>query len=260
MNHAHLKGLARGEVGQQAGQPGGEHGFAPARGADEQQVVAARGRDLQGAARGFHPFHLGEVEAGRAAAQRPGGRRGEELGAPEMIDEAKQIGRGENVQLPGPARLRALGGGADQPPAALLRGDGGGQHPGGGVQPAVEGKLPQRRVFRQFLGRHHLHRRQHGERHRQVEMAAFLQHVRRGEVDEDAFGRQAETHRGQGGADPLPRFPHRLVRQADHEKGGQAGRDLHLDLDALRLDPRKREGIDPSYGHSLTHHQWLWQG
>jgi hypothetical protein len=59
-----LRGLERlitGEVGQDGGQPAGEHGLARPGRSHHEEVVAARGRDLQRTARLGLSAHLGEV-------------------------------------------------------------------------------------------------------------------------------------------------------------------------------------------------------
>jgi len=124
------------------------------------------------------------------------------------------------------------------------------QHAGHRVQRAVERQLAQGGELADLLARQHLHRREHGKRDRQVEMAALLQQVGGCEIDQHAARRQGEAHRGQRRPHPLARLAHRLVRQSHDEEGGQAGGDLHLHLDRHRLDAGKREGLDTSDGHA----------
>ncbi len=76
-------------------------------------------------------------------------------------------------------------------------------------------------------------------------MAAFLRQVGGREIDGDAPRRQRQAGGDQRGAHALARFRHRLVGQADDVEGGQAGRDLHLDIDGARLDAFERDGRDP---------------
>ncbi len=91
-------------------------------------------------------------------------------------------------------------------------------------------------------------RRHQAERNRQVVMAAFLRQVRRGEVDRDPPRRQRKAGRDQRRADPLAGLRHRLVRQPHHIEGGNAGRDLDLDIDRPRLDALERDR-----GYTLDH-------
>jgi len=80
-------------------------------------------------------------------------------------------------------------------------------------------------------------------------VAALLLQVGRGEVDQDALGRQGQAHGGQRGAHPLARLADRLVRQADDQEGGQAAADLHLHLDRHGLDVAEGEAADAGEGH-----------
>ena len=59
---AQFQGLVPLQGGQEAAQAPGQHGFAAARGADQQQVVAAGRGDFEGtAAMGLAP-HIGQVQ------------------------------------------------------------------------------------------------------------------------------------------------------------------------------------------------------
>ena len=160
-----------------------------------------------------------------------------------MVDQGEQVGRRQHVDAAGPGRLAALRGRADQAEPARRGGDGGGQHAGDRVQRAVEGKFAEGGEFGDLFARQHLHGGQHGERDRQVEMAAFLQQVGGGEVDQHAPRRQREAHGGERGAHPLAGLGDGLVGQADDQEGGQAGGDLHLHLDRHGLDAGEGEGL-----------------
>ena len=59
---------------------------------------------------------------------------------------------------------------------------------------------------------------------------------RRRQIDGDPLRRQGETHRGEGGADPLPALADRLVRQPDDGERGQAAAHLYLDVDIEDID------------------------
>ena len=68
------------------------------------------------------------------------------------------------------------------------------------VKRAVERHLAQGGVAAELVLRQHLHLGQQAERDRQVEMAAFLQHVGRREIDRDAPRRQREAEHGASAA------------------------------------------------------------
>jgi hypothetical protein len=76
-----------------------------------------------------------------------------------------------------------------------------------------------------------------------------LEHVRRRQVDEYPFRRQRQAHRRQRRPHPLPRLADRLVGKPHHQKCRQAGGDLHLNLDRLRIDPGKGKTLNPRDAH-----------
>jgi hypothetical protein len=55
-------------------------------------------------------------------------------------------------------------------------------------------------------------------------------------IDQHAVWGRCKRRGDARGLHPRPRFGHRLTRQADDEERGQAGRDLHVNLDRHRLD------------------------
>ncbi len=77
-HHRDLERLGRRQIGQDAGQAGGEQRFARARRPDHQQVVAAGRRDLERALGDLLPLDLPEIGAG-ARADRPGPRAAAEV-------------------------------------------------------------------------------------------------------------------------------------------------------------------------------------
>jgi hypothetical protein len=217
-------------------------------GPDQQQVVPASRGDLERALGDLHAFDVAQVRGAPGLGQPSRVGRGENLVAAKMVDERQQVGRGQHLDPPRPGRLAALTGGADEAKVARRRADRRRQHTRDRVQRTVEVQLPKRRVALHLIARQHVHRREHGERDRQVVVAALLQQVGGREIDEQAARRQGQAHRRERRAHPLPRLPHRLVGQADDEEGGQPGGDLHLHLDRHRLDAREGEGSDTGDG------------
>ena len=97
------------------------------------------------------------------------------LQAGEMIDEREQVRGGQHGHvLVRPGRLRAAGGGADQALAHGVGADGGGQSARHAADRGIERQLADRRVALDGVGRDGAHGHHHGERNRQVEVAAFL--------------------------------------------------------------------------------------
>ena len=100
--------------------------------------MAPGGRNLERTLGRFLPFDLLEVGAKPWFFGDPQHRFGQLLHAFEVIEQADQIGRREDRDAAGPARLAALRGGADQPfvlPAGVKRGE---QHAGRRDDPAIQ--------------------------------------------------------------------------------------------------------------------------
>ena len=253
VDHRHFQRLGRRQVGQQAGQARRQHRLAGTGRADQQDIVPPGRGDLDAAPRRLHAAHFGKI-GHPAGLGEPGRlRRGEHLGATEMVDQPQQIGRGQHLDLARPGRLAALGRRADQPEPARRGADRRWQHPGHRIERAIQGKLAQGGELRHVLARQHLHGGQYGERDGQVEMAAFLQQVGRRQVDQHALRRQSQAHGRQRGAHPLARFANRFVRQADHQERGQSGGNLYLHLHRHRLDAGEGEGLHAGDGHCDKH-------
>ena len=79
-------------------------------------------------------------------------------------------------------------------------------------------------------------------------MAALLGKIGGREIDGDSPGGKREAGGNQGRADPLARFGHGLVGQADDAEGRQARRDLDLHVHRARIDAFKR-----NCGYVLDH-------
>ena len=158
-----------------------------------------------------------------------------------MVGELDQRARREDVELGrGPGRLRPAGGGADEAEAARVGGDRRRQHAGDRADRAVERELADDGVAVERVGGDRADRRHHGERDRQIVVAALLGQVGGGEIDGDAARRQRQAGGDQRGAHPLAQFGDRLVAEADDGEGDGAVGDLDLDVDRARLDAFER--------------------
>ena len=182
------------------------HGLAPARRADQQDVVGAGGRDLEGALGVRLAADVGEVEIVRRG---PGGRwrggrgRGDGLAAEEP-DRLAERRRREDAQALDGARLgRIVDGddeGRDAVPAAGERDGEGAAH---GLDLAVERELADdregvRRAVAQGAGGG-----EDAEGDRQIEGGALLAEVGGREVHGDAVVREGEAGVADRGADAL---------------------------------------------------------
>jgi hypothetical protein len=79
---------------------------------------------------------------------------------------------------------------------------------------------------------------------RQIVVAAFLGHVRRGELDREPSGRQGEARCDQRRAQALLAFRHRLFAKADQHDVHAAGAELNLHVDGAGLDAPERNSSD----------------
>ena len=198
VHHRRLQRLVEAERRQDPRQPRGEHRLAGARRADEQQVVAARGGDLQRAPRDLLPAHVGQVRrrrpatAGAAVAARPPAAASQ--GSPRSsATSALRFGGACTSWPPTTAASPALSGGTTSrrtPRAARPGGDR--QHAAHRPQRAVERQLAdeQRAVERRRVD--DARRRQHADRNRHVERGAVLAQVGGRQVDGDPARRQLE--------------------------------------------------------------------
>ncbi len=190
------------------------------------------------------------MSATAGASAMPPGSGGDSSWLPrKWLTSDSRSGAASTEMRPAQAASPPCAAGTDQPEIGAGRSDGGGQHAGDRVQPAIEREFAQRGVLGQVVVADDVHCGQHGQGDRQVEMAAFLQQVGRREIDQHPARRQRQAHRGEGGAHPLARLAHRLVGQAHDQKSGQAGGDLHLHLHRHRLDAGEGEALDAGDGH-----------
>ena len=126
VDHRGFQRLDRREGRQDAGQAGGEHGFAGPRRAHHEEVVPPGGSDFKGAFGALLPLHFAEV-AGVAAARhfaRLGRGKGGATGV--VVEHLLQRGGGEDLGGADPGGLGPAGAGAEE--RAVF--DGGG-HGGG---------------------------------------------------------------------------------------------------------------------------------
>ena len=244
MDHRGLEQLGRGQGRQQAGQALGQHRLARARRADEQQVVAAGGGDLQGPLGLFLALDVAQVAGAVALDHWPGRRGRQDLQAAEMVDQRDQGARGQDPGAARPGRLGPAGLGTDQ---AQPHGPGrhrGGQGAGCGGDAAVQGELAHGRPVVQGVQRDYPHGRHHRQGDGQVIVRALLGQVGRGQVGDDTLARQGQAQARKGAAHPLAAFGHRLVAQAHDDELVLTGGQLDLDVDAARLDPFERNRDD----------------
>ena len=237
LHHADFQRLCRGQFGQYAGKAARHQRFAGSRRADHQQIVPARRRDLQGALGGFLSLHLLEIGEGRGLFHQPTIRLGKLGRTFEMVEQADEVGCGKDGHIACPFCLRPLRCGTDEALLRLACMERCQQDAGRRRDAPIEGQFAHHDPVLQLLGIGDPHRREHGERHGQVVMRAFLGQVGRREIDRDPFWRQREAHRCKRRAHALLAFADRLVGQAHDIEVRKARREGALHLHAARLQP-----------------------
>jgi hypothetical protein len=248
-DHRDFEQLGRRQRRQDRGQPRREHRLAGAGRADHQQIVAAGGCHLERPLGALLSLDVEEIGHRIVGLAHLGLRARQHLAALEMIGERDQRVCCDDLHLRArPRGFRPAGRRADQALAAAIGADRRRQHARDRRDRAIEAELAQHCVAAERVGWDRADRRHQSERDRQVVVAAFLRQVGGGEVDGDPPRRQREPGGDQRRPDPLAGFRDRLVRQSHHVEGGNAGRDLDLDVDRAGLDALERDG-----GYTLDH-------
>ena len=200
---------------QQARQAPREHRLARAGRPGEQQVVPARGGDLERAPRALLSSDVREVgQRRRVVRARRHDRVRLELAA-QVGDRVGEVPHRDRLDA-GERRLGrrlARAEHALEPHAPRALGDR--EHAADAAQAPVERELADGRVPVELVVRQLLRRREHRERDRQVVARALLAEAGRREVDGDAAARELQLGRGDAALDALAR----LVRTR-----GRAGR------------------------------------
>ena len=245
MDHRGLEQLGGRQRRQDAGQALRQHRLAGPGRTTEQQVVSARGGDLERPLRLVLPAHVPQVRNLGAVEHRPGLRLGQHLCTAKVVDQPDQRARRQHPSPAGPGRFRSAGLRADETQVHRAGRDGGGQGSGDGRDRAVQRQLTDGRPAVQGVRRDHAHGRHHGEGDRQVVVAAFLGQVRRRQVHDDPLARHRQAQTGEGATHPLAAFGDRLVAETDHDHHGLAAGQLDFDIHAPGLDALKRDGDHP---------------
>ena len=203
-----------------------EHRLAGAGRPEEEQVVAARGRDLERALGVLLAGDVGEVEAaalvGGEGAPTASGGLGERPLAAQVADGVGEGGGGIQARA---AHHRGLGevvGGQDHGGAAAGRGLDDREHAAHRAQRAVERELADQPRLRRAGGRQ-AGGHQHPGGDRQVEERALLALLGGGEVDDDALRLDLTPEVADRRQDPLAGLAHRRVGEADDGQVGEPG-------------------------------------
>jgi hypothetical protein len=163
--------------------------------------------DFEGPFCAFLPFDVGEVEHGAVGLTDLRLWPRQHLAPFEVIGKLDQGASRDDLHFGAcPGRLRSTGCRADQALAAPIGSDCCRQHARNWRQRTIKPELTEDRVSVEGVMRNGADRRHQPERDRQVIMAAFLREVGRGQIDDDAPGRQCKARRDHGRANPFAGF------------------------------------------------------
>ncbi len=239
----HLERLVLCQRRQDRRQAAPEHRLAGARRPGEQEVVRARGCELERSAPTLLAADVGEIgQRGRRAGVGHGRRRCDLVVSEQVADRLGQVADPDGLD-PGE---RGFAGGVGRTEHALdprsRRSFGRGDRPGYRAHAAVEPELPDAHMALEPLGRDLRRSRQDGERDREIEARPLLAERGGREVDRDRAPRPLEERRVDTAPDAMLRLLAGAVREPDdRERGLLARAQMSLDLDAARLEADERE-------------------
>ena len=168
-----LERVARGERRQEAREPRREHRLARPGRAHHQEVMRARGRDLDRKATEFVPPHIAEVGPGRGARRRwPHRRVRPRLLPAQHPHELAERRRDPHLTAVCDTRFDRTVGRHDEPTTRHHRGEG--HHAGHTAKAAVEPELGEERETADYGGLELAVGCEHADRDRQIEPRATL--------------------------------------------------------------------------------------
>ena len=192
--------------------------------------------------------HVGEIGLRRGAAGNGFGAR-QRLARIQRGAHFQQGARGADLHLRGQRRLAAVGRRHQQPAPGTAAGQRCGEH-------AIDRTdLPGQRQFAeefpaiQRLARDLAAGGEDAQGDRQVEAAAVLGQVGRGQVDGDPARRELELRAVDGGAYPVLGFADRRFRQSDDAHRRQATAEVDLDPDFGRVHAHPRTAVHDRKAH-----------
>ena len=227
---------------QDGAEPLGDHTFARARRADENQIVPARGSDFQRTLHGFLPLHFGEVvlAIGLMFKQRfcvhIRGRDGR--GAGDEACRLAQIFHGDDLQAFNDRCLgRVIRRHQQTASPFRARAERHGQHTLHAPHFSGERQLTDDCVVRRVADARLFAGHQPCDPDCQIKARPFLAQIGWGEVDGRFARRQMKARAGDRGGNALHRFPHGGIRQADDHNFLFARSHAHFHLYRHRFHP-----------------------
>jgi hypothetical protein len=238
MNPRHLERRSGFEHRQDPRQAAREHRLPRPRRAAEEDVVAARRRQLERPPGPFLPANVGEIgSAGRALAVRRQRRLGVELELAAQVrdglGEMPDGNSGDACERSLPSRVGRAKETLDaEPPRALGDRENSADTP----EAAVERELADGCRVRECAPRQLLRCREEGERDGQIESRALLAQLGRREVDRDTTGREGQLGGGDPAPDTLPGLLASPVGEPDDRETGDPVAYVGFDVDAAWLE------------------------
>ena len=214
----------------------GKHRLAGAGRADHEQVMPARGGDLQRPSPDRLAAHVPQVL--RRSGQRLRGRQGRRDPlrlAAKAFHQLLDVGGATGLRVTAEAGLGECVGGDDHTGAAHSIDHA--QRSRDPPQCAVETQLGNEGEVVDQRRRQHLVRHQQSDGDGQIESSALLAQPGRRQVDGDALEGPLESARQECGADPVAGLPARRVGQPHDCESGDAVRDMDLDVNGLPDHP-----------------------
>ncbi len=142
--------------------------------------MATRGRDLERTLGTLLTLHIAQIGHRRCVAFQAGLGTAQHLQAFKVVDERKQMRRGQDIDIfAGPGGFCAAGCGANETLAHCVGANGCGQGAGHGGNRTIERKLADGGKARDGVGRDRIHGDHHRQHDWQIELAAFLGQVGR---------------------------------------------------------------------------------
>src|SRR5438552_2560820 len=232
----------QGQWWKDCGEPLGEHRFAGAGRADQQDVVTARSGDFEGAFDGFLPLYFSEIEIVLLSLVEQRAQinfGGSDLLLPfQKRGGFAQVGHRNDIQA---GDDRGFGGifgrNENTDPTISASAQRNGQHAFDGPDRAGQRQLADDGEVFQLVGFDLLGGGSNSDGDGQVEAGAFLFYISGREIDGDTTQRNFEPGIREGGADPVARLFDRGVRQTNNDDDRIAPTGVDLDFNRVRFNP-----------------------
>ena len=222
-----------------------EHRLPRSRWPDEQQVVPAGGRDLEGPLGSVLAGDVAEIHVPDRIRRRSGRRRrGETDLAVQVLH--RRAKRPQRVRIAAERRRfrRVLGRQVGAPDRSIPRSQDPRHHAADRADRPVERELTEAEPV--DVGLQLIARPQDRQSDGEVESRALLASLGGGQIDDDPAQRELESRIADRRSGALTRLAHRRVRKPNDREAREAVRDVRLDRYQCRLEPPQRARLHVS--------------